>query len=284
MSQTQHSSGPGTSQFDMGTSQRCIHFVVRPDAGDVVLMIFKDPAPVFAVVGPAASAVNRETAGGVSDDQLLVALLDPSDPEQSFAQWMQNAQDPHSAAPVYVKYRGLELGWRPGEAVLQCEAVQVDALLPAVVEFAHYERELRRLENEIAAAWIELDEDRPLAFDVTSSSLRRSKAIGARMEQTLQRRMRLARIEPHLHTPEVNLPASAQKLGEELREKAATETRAETVSNQIEVFEHVYEMASQRMGEYRAARQGNIMEWVIVVLLAAETMLMLAQTVWRTHS
>ena len=31
------------------------------------------------------------------------------------------------------------------------------------------------------------------------------------------------------------------------------------------------------MGEYRAARQGHIMEWVIVVLLAAEAVLMLAQ-------
>jgi uncharacterized Rmd1/YagE family protein len=35
------------------------------------------------------------------------------------------------------------------------------------------------------------------------------------------------------------------------------------------------------MGEYRAARQEHVLEWIIIVLLAAEMLLMLAQTVWK---
>jgi hypothetical protein len=31
-------------------------------------------------------------------------------------------------------------------------------------------------------------------------------------------------------------------------------------------------MSAQRMGEYRAARQEDILEWVIIVLLAAEAL------------
>jgi uncharacterized Rmd1/YagE family protein len=53
------------------------------------------------------------------------------------------------------------------------------------------------------------------------------------------------------------------------------------VDGQLEVFEHIYEMSAQRMGEYRAARQEAILEWVIIVLLAAEALLMAVQTLPR---
>jgi uncharacterized Rmd1/YagE family protein len=53
------------------------------------------------------------------------------------------------------------------------------------------------------------------------------------------------------------------------------------VDGQLEVFEHIYEMSAQRMGEYRAARQEGILEWVIIVLLAAEALLMAVQTLPR---
>jgi hypothetical protein len=34
------------------------------------------------------------------------------------------------------------------------------------------------------------------------------------------------------------------------------------------------------MGEYRAARQEHVLEWIIIVLRAAEMLILLAQTVW----
>jgi uncharacterized Rmd1/YagE family protein len=101
------------------------------------------------------------------------------------------------------------------------------------------------------------------------------------MNQALSRRIRVARTEPHLYKPQATLAAASRRLGEELREKAQIEARLETVDGQLEVFEHVYEMSGQRMGEYRAARQEHVLEWVIIVLLAAEALLMLAQTVWK---
>jgi uncharacterized Rmd1/YagE family protein len=54
------------------------------------------------------------------------------------------------------------------------------------------------------------------------------------------------------------------------------------VDGQLEVFEgHVYEMSGQRMGEYRAAREEHVLEWVIIVLLAAELVLLLVPMVWK---
>ena len=93
--------------------------------------------------------------------------------------------------------------------------------------------------------------------------------------------MRLARMEAHLSGPDARLGAAGQRLGEALREKAQTEARAEIVGGQLEVFEHIYEMSAQRMGEYRAARQEDILEWVIIVLLAAEALLLAVQALPR---
>jgi hypothetical protein len=188
-----------------------------------------------------------------------------------------------SGPSVFVKYRGVELIWRPGRAALQCESGQAEALISGVVEFAHYEYELRRIEREIADAWMELEQDKGLAFDVTPTDLERSGAVGERMSQALGRRIRIARIEPHLYEPQATLPVASRRLGEELREKGRIEARLEAVDGQLEVFEHVYEMSGQRMGEYRAAREEHVLEWVIIVLLAGEVLLMLAQTVWKSR-
>lgn len=251
-----------------------IRFVEQITGGDAALMKFEDPAPRYAVLAEAGATVAGE-AGEILDVVLL-----PLSGVSPGVQAVEGKSDTGEAS-IFVKYRGVEATWRPGRAVLQCESGQAEALLSAVVEFDHYERELREIEREIAGGWAELEQDKALAFDVTPADLERSEAVGARMNRTFARRIRFARIEPHLYEPQAALPAASRKLGEELREKARIETRLETVDGQLEVFEHVYEMSGQRMGEYRAAREEHVLEWVIIVLLAAELLLLLVQTVWK---
>jgi hypothetical protein len=256
---------------------RRILFANHAAPTDRVLLNFANPAPSCALLADAA-----ESRASTSHE-LAVTVVRPQDVQQGLATWAETFAAAEGIAPVYVRYRGVELLWSPGRAVLLCDPTQVDALLPALAEFARYEAELRLIEQEIAAAWGELEQDNTLAFDVTTTDLARSSEVGGRMERTFRRRIRLARIEPHLGAPATDLSVAARHLGEELREKAAVEDRAEVVSGQLETFEHIYEMASQRMGEYKAARQGHIMELIIIVLLAAEAVLMAVQTILRLH-
>lgn len=255
---------------------RRIRFVDQISRDDVVLMRFQDPAPRYAILNSAGD----DLRGEILDVLLLPLPGMQAETEPGPEKWLEEGNDA-GAPSVFAKFRGVELIWRPGRAVLQCESGQADALLSAVVEFAHYEYELRRIEREIADAWSELEQDKALAFEVTTADLERSAAVGARMNGALGRRIRLARIEPHLYDPQPTLPAAARRLGEELRDKARIEARLETVDGQLEVFEGVYEMSGQRMGEYRAAREEHVLEWVIILLLAAELLLMLAQMVWK---
>jgi hypothetical protein len=256
-----------------------IRFVAEAKSGERVLVRFADPRPGCAVVVDAAVKGIGEGAAG--DDALDVALLPltvGAAMEQVGVEWEWLASG--DAPPVLVKYRGVELGWRPGRAgsgraVLRCDAEQTEGLLAALAEFAYYERELRLIEGEIAGGWGELAEDKGLAFEVRTGDLRRNEVVGGRMGRVLERRIRLARIEPHLNEPDARLGAVGQKLGEELRGKAGVEARLEAVDGQLEVFEYVYELSGQRMGEFRAAHQEHVLEWVIIVLLAAEALLML---------
>jgi hypothetical protein len=276
--------------LDHAASQRRIRFVEQITGDDAVLMTFKDPVPGYAVLCEVPATATSEVAAEPRGDVLDVLLLPwpklpqgtPSATNQRFAEWIAKGDGPDAPPPVFVKVRGVELMWRPGRAVLQCDSEQAESLLSAVVEFTHYECELRRIEQEIADTWEELEQDKALAFEVTPVDLERSATVGARMNRVLQRRIRLARIEPHLYEPAASFPTAALKLGDELREKVRTESRLETVDGQLEVFEGIYEMSGQRMGEYRAARQEHVLEWIIIVLLAAEMLLLLAQMVWKS--
>jgi hypothetical protein len=206
-------------------------------------------------------------------EELVVTLLAPGE-----------VFPPAVDSPLYVKYRGVELLWSPGRAVLQCEPDAADGLIAALKEFTAVEAALAAIEKEIARAWVEVKQDTAVAFDVDKLELKRSAEVGGRMERAFQRRIRFAQMGPRLFSPATGLAAAGFKLGEELREKAGIEDRAEIVDGQLEVFEHVYEMASQRMGEFRASLAGHRVEMVIVWILVVEALLMagdMALRLWR---
>jgi hypothetical protein len=68
-----------------------------------------------------------------------------------------------------------------------------------------------------------------------------------------------------------------RRLGDALLEEAEREDRCATLDARIEAAEYVYELVGQRAGEFRHAREGYWIEWVIVVLLAAELAVMLLE-------
>lgn len=167
--------------------------------------------------------------------------------------------------------------------MLHCEAETADALLVALAEFSHYEGELRRIEAEVAHTWDELEQDSPLAFEVAPADLKRTSEVGQRMGRILQHRICAARMEQHLYEATPAIAGTAQKLAEELRERARIEQRMEALDTQLEVAEGVYEMAAQRIGEFTAAHEGQRIEWIIIVLLGAEAILMLFDVLMKHH-
>jgi hypothetical protein len=144
-----------------------------------------------------------------------------------------------------------------------------------LVEFAFYEREITRLERAVADAWPQLEADTPLAFEVTNKDLPRQENVRTQVQRMLTVRTHYARIVPRLMRPSTHLATLALQLGERLRERARIEDRLEALAGQLDVFERVYEMCSHRFSEFRTSKSETTLEWVIIVLLAAETLLLL---------
>jgi hypothetical protein len=175
---------------------------------------------------------------------------------------------------VAVKNQDVRVWWGPHRAAILAPAGQLQGALLAVVELAFYEAELSRLEAQTAAAWPEADKDTPLAYDVTAADLARQDVLGRRMAGVFERRIRQTRIEPHLRRAAAALPPAARRLGDLLRRKAKVPERVEALDGKTEVYEYIYELASQRMGEYRNSRRERHLEIIIIVILAIETLAM----------
>ncbi len=264
-----------------------IRFVEHAEPGEHVLLKLNDPSPCQAVITQ-ISPDETPAARGLDSSDVLEVLFIPqamarteaSKVQSQTASWVA-CDEPGAEPPVFIKCRGADIAWRPGRAVLQCDADQREALLEVLVEFSHYEAELRRIERQVGAGWSQLDLDKPLANRVTKADLARSDEVSRQMNIVLAARIRNARIEPHLLRPASQTSAAARTLGHELREKTEVEERLEIVDGQLEVYEYIYEMISQRMGEFQAAHDEHKLEWLIIVILVAETLILLTDFLWR---
>lgn len=252
-----------------------IQFVTTTPAPGRAMVTFRDPHIAYAV-SQRASDINTGT-----DPAFGLPVFPIGAVPESFAAWAERIATADAAFPVSVKARGVEVWWCPDQAVLQCDPEEADALRDAVVEFTFYERELRRLEAEVAGGWDSLNADRRLACTVTDADLEQGDAFVERMSSALERRIRFARLEPHLLTSSATMPAAAQTLGNSLREKTGMGSRAEALDARLAVFEQIYELASPRMGESRDAHEGQRIEWIIIWLLVAEVALSLLQVALR---
>ena len=246
--------------------------------GGSALMTFAHPAPAHAAMAPLEP--DSPPAGR---DTLDIAALEsaPKDRPEARAElhaWV--SADAPADSTLLTTLHGAQIAWRPGRASILAASDRIQPLLLALVEFGFYEGELRKLEEETDGAWADLESDTPLAYDVTPDDLERHEQFGRRMERTLKRRIRFARIETPLCETRPGLGASAADLGDRLREKARIETRMETLDGHLEVFEHIYEMAGQRIGETRASRKEQKLEWLIIVLLGIEVLMLLLDLLW----
>jgi hypothetical protein len=207
--------------------------------------------------------------------QIPPGLKDSPAWREALKRWIGAASDRVGVPPFTVRTGEMQVQWLPGYAVWTAPEAQAKQAWEALLDFACLEEELRRMEAGIGAAWTGLEQDMPLAYDVHKRDLERDPEIANRARTALLWRMTLARLEPLLCGAPARFSPPVAQLAEALREAARCEDRLQYADSQIEVHESVYEMAGQRLGEFRNTRSTFITEAVIIALLAAEVLLML---------
>jgi hypothetical protein len=223
---------------------------------------------------PAAARITHVPLGG-GRLELLVVPGDAAPAEIEARRWVERG-DPQEP-PVVVPLYGTVVIWCPQRAAILGPMPQLGAVQDAVTDFARCEAELGRIEREVAAALDVLDEDAPLAVEFDERHLDRQPVVAERFGRSVAIRADLARLVPTVHRPAQHPPTLASQVGERLRERTRLVDRLEFLQGKAEVLERVYDLCAQRVGDFAVARRHLRLEWVIIVLLAAELVVLLVE-------
>jgi len=252
---------------------RHIRFVPRATPGETGLLRLLDPVPAEAVETSSGELAIWTSEGAANDSPVG---------NDEKVRWVAEVQGAGTPLPFVITIHGAQVIWSGSRAAIVAAPDRVESLLSALVDFIYHECELRKIEQSIGADWPLLESDTPLAYEVNATQTQCFADLGRRMEETLKRRIRLARIQPRLTQTRPHLTPVGNQLFERLCERSQTESRLESLTAQLEVFVRIYEMSSQRISDFKHARQGQVLEWIIILLLAAEALLLLLDLFWAT--
>jgi hypothetical protein len=241
-----------------------------------MLLEFASPERCFAVIAaseaPCALAVLTIPSTDFDQPELLAAART----------WLDADADPVEPPSLTITLHGAQVLWRRRRAAVVAPSERLKAASLAVLEFTFHEGQVASIEQSIAARWPELEADAPLAFDFREPMVRRRESLAERFREAVTLRGRYARLLPLVHRPPVYPPTLASQISERLRERSRLAERLEFCDEQLDVFENVYGMCGERASEFFLARKGHTLEWIIIVFLAFQTVLLLLERIATT--
>ena len=173
--------------------------------------------------------------------------------------------------------QGAQILWRPSQMIVFASPERMPFICHAIVEATFYESELRSLEVALDAAWDNVQADSPLAFEFNDRAIHRREELSTRFQAVLSLRTRFARLAPQVLVPHIYPPTLASQIAERLRERTRMPERLELVEGKLETQERIYEMCGQRVSEFMVAKTGHNLEWAIIILLLAQTVLIVIE-------
>lgn len=244
---------------------------------------FRDAPRITAEGLPSDTSIERlPLAGGGVAELALVTLpaVDAADHDALIADlvaratsWVNAAAaggDPPLVAPLY----GTHVIWSHGRAVALGPADRLPAMRAALTDFASREAELRDIEWRIASGLEHVESDAPLAFEFDEQALPRRRELAGRFREAVSLRRGLAVLAPVIHRPAPQPPTLAGQLGERLRDRTRVVERLEHAVDQADLLERVYTGCGDRVAEYVSSRRHATLEWVIILLLVVEVVLL----------
>lgn len=234
------------------------------------------------VVRRGASSISW--SGPVAPNHVLLVTI-PAGGESDLEQvqrWQEHCERVGTPVNAHVRsvllsLHGAHVIWQPNLLVVVAAAERMQTVCRAAVLATCAELELRSIEQTLDARWDAVTADARLAFEFTERDVARKPELGERFQQTVVLRARFERLAPQAIVPHVHPPTLASQIGERLRERLRMAERLELADGKLEAQERVYELCSQRTGEFMVARTGHMLEWVIIVLLLSQTVLLVIE-------
>ena len=247
---------------------------------DHVLAAFTEPAHRFAVATPASpeELLGLPGANEAVDEWLLLLIPSGSTTLASWwsraERWMRAPVEGGDTSTVELALNGDRVLWQPRRMVVEGAPERLDDLVRALVHVAFQERELQVLEGEVDGEWPICEGDISLTHQVGPKDLRRWGHVNACTERATRRRLRYTRLADRLTLPPPGSSAVTSRWVAELARRTGVEQRVELLDDRLGVVEDVYELANDRLSEYRYFRIECLVEIVVAGLLLAEIVLM----------
>jgi hypothetical protein len=176
------------------------------------------------------------------------------------------------AKSILLTLQGVHIIWQPQRAVVFADPHRLEQVCQSLIEATYFEQELRRIEAEVDRNWDQTQRDSIFAFEFNEQSLPHKTNLRERFQSVLGLRIALARLTPQILVPHVYPPTIASQIGERLRERTRMPERLTLIDERLDAQERIYDHCAERVSEYVVARKGHILEWVIIILLLAQTL------------
>jgi hypothetical protein len=281
-----------------GAVAQRIRFVAEAPPGAVPLWELADPYPRLAVaeeLSPAAltNGSARGPAPGDAFDFLFLPAgsATPIEWQRAAETWISqplwSAESSLTEPPEFepalldLTIQSDRILWRPGKAVLVGSGKRLEETRAGLIDFSFHESELRKLESELSADWPQAEVDALAAHDVDRQALADCRHITEMSQRTALRRIRFARLGPALEKASTGLTGPTRRMVAELVLQTEIVDRLKHVDDRLEVFEDLYELANDRLAEFRFFRhECRLEEWIIVILVV-EVVLIVFE-IWLT--
>ncbi len=185
------------------------------------------------------------------------------------------------SVPVSVPLYGCHVVWSPRRAGVIGPPTKLADLRAALVEFATREADLRDAERRVVTLLDGIDADAAVAFAIDERPIARRDELTARYREGVSIRRRLALLAGAIHAPPVHPPTLTAQLAERLRDRTRLAERHEHALDKADLAERVTEACGSRAADLAIARRQMALEWAIVVLLVAQTAILVVELLAR---
>ncbi len=271
-----------TLTISENTIAQKIHFAPETLPGIKILAKFVGKKTYYALAeisSPEYLLAPENKGGSIEEVYFLFLPFNSSDIKwaKQAEKWMAQASHADARPTIELNIMGNKIFWRPRKAVVMASAERRDEIMRGLVEFSFYEGRLRKMETQILADSATAQNDIALTHAVKVSDLKRQGHVNERTYQATLARMEFVELQPHLEHPDISLPGLARRVASELAVQAEVFSRLEIIDDQLEVLEDLYELANDRLTEFRYFREECILEGWVIFLLVLEVVLLVLE-------
>lgn len=232
-------------------------------------VVFVVPELNGAVACTPASAY-CDTPDGLHVLHLPGGIATPHEGRQRAEAWVAA-----SSQPIELLLQSDRIQWAPGRAVIIGNVLGVPEYLCGLAAFSFLEAALRGLEQRITLRLAAAEPDTDLTHRIDRTALRRWPEIGRATHDVTAMHLLLVRIAGALEHPPDRLPSQARRLFAELAIQTEVSHRLERAEARVEALWELYELVNSRLSEFSYFRREYLVEWLIVLILAGEAVLLL---------